>query len=559
MKKKLTLCLLLTILFKCSYAQYDIKENSVWIFGTNAGIDFRSGTAVPIQSSFGGDFGVDEGCASVADANGNLLFYAGGDTVYNKDGQAMPNGYRIMALTNQTLFPGAIQGSSSSATQAMLILPVFDNPNRYYVFAVEGIESWTSLQGGKISYSIVDMTLDNGKGDVVPGTNATVLDSGMTEKMVAVAGNNCNIWLLAHTVGDEIRAFEITSAGISTTPVVSTVGHLVGNGLYPYQAGVMKISPDRKKLVVTSLNNWQGPVGVEVCDFDPATGIVSNAMVLDSSSDSQQGYYGAAFSPDNTKLYVAGNDTTTNHTYTLRQYDISLPTRQDIINSKYDLDGGSNFYYGKDLQLGPDGKIYVVIVNSDVLGVITDPNASGAACNFNANGITLLTDTRVGSGLPNQYVKISFPDVGITVNNFELGTNNTYDSYQWYLDGQMIQGATNNTYTVTQNGTYSVRVTNTMGCSDTASHIVTNVDVASLEEVRAGIRVYPNPARDAVHITSPIAVGITIHSADGKEIIRAKTNGGKIDISKLENGIYIINFVDEHGVILKNEKLIKLN
>ena len=48
------------------------NQNSVWIFGDSAGIDFSNlNNPVPVFS------GMDErgSCASIADTSGNLLFY----------------------------------------------------------------------------------------------------------------------------------------------------------------------------------------------------------------------------------------------------------------------------------------------------------------------------------------------------------------------------------------------------------------------------------------------------------------------------------------------------
>ena len=52
-----------------------------WYFGQNVGIDFTSGAAVLLTNS---DMYALEGSASIADINGDLLFYSDGDTVWNK-------------------------------------------------------------------------------------------------------------------------------------------------------------------------------------------------------------------------------------------------------------------------------------------------------------------------------------------------------------------------------------------------------------------------------------------------------------------------------------------
>jgi len=64
-------CLFIIIIFTSTIVKSQ-DRNSVWCFGDSAGIDFGSGVAVPIASGMDGR----GSCASIADENGNLLFYA---------------------------------------------------------------------------------------------------------------------------------------------------------------------------------------------------------------------------------------------------------------------------------------------------------------------------------------------------------------------------------------------------------------------------------------------------------------------------------------------------
>ena len=63
----------------CVYAQ---NEGNIWYFGTNAGLDFNSGSPVMLSDGMLDTF---EGCATISDNNGDLLFYTDGMLVYNKN------------------------------------------------------------------------------------------------------------------------------------------------------------------------------------------------------------------------------------------------------------------------------------------------------------------------------------------------------------------------------------------------------------------------------------------------------------------------------------------
>src|SRR6188508_239275 len=67
------------------------NQNSQWYFGNNAGINFMNSP----PTSQTGSMIASEGCASVADAAGNLLFYTNGVTIYNQNHQVMANGTNL--------------------------------------------------------------------------------------------------------------------------------------------------------------------------------------------------------------------------------------------------------------------------------------------------------------------------------------------------------------------------------------------------------------------------------------------------------------------------------
>ena len=69
------------------------KETSVWYFGDNAGLDFKSGSPVALLD---GALATREGCATICDNNGGILFYTEGTKVWNKNHQIMDNGTGLL-------------------------------------------------------------------------------------------------------------------------------------------------------------------------------------------------------------------------------------------------------------------------------------------------------------------------------------------------------------------------------------------------------------------------------------------------------------------------------
>ena len=144
------------------------REGNIWFFGRYAGLDFNSGVPVPIS----GKLNTTEGCASVCDYGGNLLFYTDGTKVWDRNHQQMPNGENL--------------AGHSSATQSAIVVPMPGDFSKYYIFTVDPFER---NQYG-FRYSIVDMTLNNGFGDINDTDKNIELLSESTEKVTSVKHKN---------------------------------------------------------------------------------------------------------------------------------------------------------------------------------------------------------------------------------------------------------------------------------------------------------------------------------------------------------------------------------
>ncbi len=288
-----------------------------------------------------------------------------------------------------------------STTQAALAIQVIGNINQYYLFSLEQYSG--SINYCHLEYCIVDMSLNGGNGDVIASSKGKPIANNLSEKMIAILGNSGDIWLMTHKLNAAVFcAYHITSAGLNLTPVLSTTGTY-----YNYLAGVMRASPDRKK-IVCQIDQYAFFNGTELYDFDASTGIVSNCQVLDTADEQ----YGAEFSPDNSKLFVHQE----NGAGGVYRYDLTLPATTDIIASKVLVHSGG---YYKDLRLGPDSKIYLPNFLNSGLDCIANPNASGTAWGYTTNAVMLTAGSLCGIGLPNVNVS-QWSSVGIINNNPEM-------------------------------------------------------------------------------------------------------------------------------------------
>jgi len=356
MKKFFLVCLL----FISGYRSHGQGEANKWLFGDNGGLDFNSGSPVPFP---GGQTFTDEGSASVSDAAGNLLFYTDGITVWDKTHSIMPNG------------TGLLGGFSSSQSAMIVLLP--GSTTQYYIFTVG--QTFTDF-----NYSIVDMTMNGGNGDV--SVKNVLISTSVCEKLCSVKKTNgVDYWIIVHDAyTDEFDAYTFTSAGLNLVPVVSFSGSANGGDI-----GYLKASPDGTKLAAAL---WNSGNLFELFDFDKVTGVVSNGLTL-PFHPAGSGAYGVEFSPNNKYLYCAWITPGE-----VRQYDVLAGSPAAIAASEVFL-GSTTVAFNGALQLGPDNKIYLAQYGANYLGVINNPDVGGTGCNFVDVGPAIAGTSQLG--LPN--------------------------------------------------------------------------------------------------------------------------------------------------------------
>lgn len=363
------------ILLFYSFNGFAQGQNNIWAFGKNHALDFNSG--FPIYSSSLSD--TWEGCATVCDKSGALLFYCDGTNLYDKTHNIMPGGSSI--------------AGSITATQGVAIARMKGRDSLYIVFTLHPPTSTDTSDD--LYYTIVNMNANFGNGDVYLGFKNIKLQSNLSEKMI-VAGSCERQWLLVHDNNLPVfYAYRLDGAFSFSTVVSSNCGMLSGTfriGYAGYTAGEMKISPDFKTL---ALANQEMKRSIDLYDFDVSTGVVSNHRFLDDFSAAGQGCYGIEFSSDASKLYV------TNGIQGLFQYDLTISSG-DIASTKYKV-----FSHTTDIPMGlrrgPDNKIYTVFQSPKNISRINSPDLSGASCSFAKDILSGFTSTGLCNGFGNYF------------------------------------------------------------------------------------------------------------------------------------------------------------
>ncbi|MEI8202349.1 MAG: T9SS type A sorting domain-containing protein [Bacteroidota bacterium] len=154
----------------------------------------------------------------------------------------------------------------------------------------------------------------------------------------------------------------------------------------------------------------------------------------------------------------------------------------------------------------------------------------------------------------------SIPPTPTITNNNNVLTSSASAGNQWYkLTTGAISGATNQTYTVTANGSYFVIVT-VSGCLSDSSNIatITNVGIESIQNNNQ-IKVYPNPVSNELIIelvANTSNVNFAILNTIGQEVFKGTmVEKTTVQTSSFAPGVYMIKF--ENGKTFEFKKVIK--
>lgn len=439
-----------------------------WYFGDSAGVHFTP--SGPVADTNGVLF-TSEGVSTISDQFGNLLFYTDGIKVFDANHNLMPNGDSLMG--------------NSSATQSAVIVPWPSNSTKYFVFTVEA----AVLPEG-FRYSIVDMSLNGGSGDIDSTMKNILVQTPSREKIaVTEKADATGYWIVTRAYGsDSIFVYDLTPIGLNLTPQVFQLGSSITSFSF---VGYLRFSPSGNFLA--SANSADG--SFELYKFNTSTGEVSDALEILTTYEP----YGIEFSPNENYIYV------TAHPGPIFQYDINTWTVTSMIGSETAVGIIAGAGAGA-MALGPDSKIYIARSATYFLSCIQEPNQAGMACSYIDTSL-FLQGRMSFLGLPT-FVS-SFSNVHFQASDFCFGSLTQFitdtsgiDSVLWNF-GDPTSGV-NNTSTLFQpNHQYT----------DTGSFTITLISqLASggADTVFQTIYIYPRQVKSFVATDTFLCIGDTL-------------------------------------------------
>jgi hypothetical protein len=359
-----------------SFSLFAQKENYNWIHLDDIAVTFQSGfprRSAVITSPFLSAW--QQSCISNR-ATGELLFYSDNGAIVNK---------------KNFIFPSDIYAAVPEKGRNVLIIPDPAHSDSYYSFAVtnKNIPMSSTLLLSKD-------TLFHNKVHVIKGNidNISVQKKQFVHDSILPAltgtrdADGNGYWLITHHRHRKIiYAFHITAKGIEK-PIISEYEK---GRIGPFFTGSIKASPDGNKICLTG--HLTTPTIPRVLSngiarlftFDKKTGKIINNQFLEQVQ-SDKLFQFSSFSPDNTKLYLSSYIKGNPEQFLLEQYDVSFQDSSAVQASRYEVSYQKALYF--DLQLGPDGKLYVC-QESDYTywGIIDNPNIRGKDCSYRIQGV----------------------------------------------------------------------------------------------------------------------------------------------------------------------------
>lgn len=200
-----------------------------------------------------------------------------------------------------------------------------------------------------------------------------------------------------------------------------------------------------------------------------------------------------------------------------------------------------------------DGAIFTLNAQSGFNGYVWSTGSTTNSITSQSPGIFWVDVSDINGCIGRDSFTYAYPALPVpvvTATGAQVCTG-PYATYQWYMNGAFIPGATSQCYQATASGSYSVVITDSIGCTGISD--TTSVVVVSARDGFSGpaFELYPNPARDQVQIrfTQPVVgngslrlfdlAGSLVKEANFADFGSVQT----LDLKGLAAGSYVVEVV----------------
>lgn len=313
-------------------------------------------------------------------------------------------------------------------------------------------------------------------------------------------------------------------------------------------------------------DNSQGQLGISGINFSTVPvqiGLLNNIIAVSAGADH------SLILDNKSNAYSFGNNS---FGQLGLSNNLSFDTPQKITNEKF---VAINALYFNSFALKSDSSVWSWGKNQyGQLGNTQTSNSNTPIYIKNFNGARIISGgeehtvvlmSRENSCQSNVVIITidSIPPVVINIiNDTTLTTPSIGVSYQWYLNGNLIPGATSNTWNPTIGADYSVEVFSSNGCSLVSQEFSWHsVGLGELLGTTV-LNIYPNPSKGVFNVettsNSTTIISLSVYNLLGEQLLFSITNLNEINLTKLSNGFYYLKIEIENNMYII-KKLLKEN
>ena len=234
----------------------------------------------------------------------------------------------------------------------------------------------------------------------------------------------------------------------------------------------------------------------------------------------------------------------------------------------YSIDGGKNFDITLSENTDNDGSATVKLPNiATSQARIMVKAAENVFLNVNNNNFNVVSSdvdipeaatALVGDQVDNTTLELSWTDNSELEDGFivERRTGREADFVEIGRTLFDVVSYTDNTIDPNELYAYRVAAFNVTGVSEYTNIVSFDGVILSMSDMEKIVSLYPNPATDEVYLPSSLlnqVIGVRIISLEGKNVVdyQLNTRTNKLDVSGLDEGLYLIHISTADRVIVK--------
>lgn len=457
-----------------------------------------------------------------------------GDLIFNLNSNQISTGLNELDIQIE----GEICGAVLSANKAVFSVYESINSNLDYISAnvcnaTEASVGISNAQAGK-TYRLYK------GGSLVESIQAT------TDGQLLFANANNQL-----EVGSNTFNLQIESAGCGVVDVAETLSLTLFESINPDLAVISSDICTSDDQVTIEITNAQEGKTYELLEagnvIATQTASSANNLVFNLASDQ--------FSIGNNVLTINISDDNCGTTSAIQsvefeKYDVieitPIDTQNICLNENVTIDLSANATISS----------YQLFIGDELIQEVAGTSLNLSPTETTTYALTGIPENGCSVNTINFTIEVTdLAKPGILASANVLESSIDGDSYQWYLNGEVLSGETSKVVVANQSGDYSVEVTKG-SCSTLSDAFTFNEEVLNANKaLLAALNLYPNPVEDKmfIELNDIYSVNVTIFTLSGKFIdsFEISSNKSEIDMSKFSKGTYLIQFESEKGSVTK--------